>query len=579
MVPSKDCGWPQGASCAAIPAIREALILCPPFQTLIPLRTTQTLRNVMDNRRLIISVVICIVLLFGWQALSEYMGWIPAQPQPVATEQQPQAEPQPAAPAAPVIPAAKFVPSEGREVRVDTPLYEAVFHSGGGVLQSFKLKNYNASIEPGSPLFNMVSPAAATVAPMGLLINGQPSWNMGQWSFDGSDITLETGDATLTFVGEMNGIRISRAITFHADTYLMDEKVTLTSATPTSAARVSYSLGATDLSGKSNYDAMSMAWNLKGSLERDTDVEDLTNEGVMSSGDIYWAGLMTNYFLSAVLPETGQNTVFKGRITDGGVWRAAVELQDITLNADQPSELHTAWWLGPKSRDLLDAAPNDLKSSINMGIFSFLAVPLLKLLTIFEGFLGNWGLAIILLTVLIKIVFWPLSRKSFKSMEQMKKLQPMMKQLQEKYKDDKEALSREMMQLYKTYGVNPMGGCLPILIQLPVFVALYQALLNCIELRHASFITYLPGTDMLWLADLSVKDPFYITPLVMGATMFLQQWLSPAMGDPQQRKIMMIMPVVFTVMFINFPSGLVLYWLCNNILSIIQQSWTLRKTR
>ena len=134
----------------------------------------------------------------------------------------------------------------------------------------------------------------------------------------------------------------------------------------------------------------------------------------------------------------------------------------------------------------------------------------------------------------------------------------------------------DFMQLYKTYKVNPMGGCLPILIQLPVFVALYQALLNCIELRHASFITYLPGTDLLWLADLSVKDPFYITPLVMGATMFLQQWLSPAMGDPSQRKVMMIMPVVFTVMFINFPSGLVLYWLCNNVLSIAQQAWTLR---
>lgn len=533
----------------------------------------------MDNRRLIISVVICMALLFGWQAFSEYMGWIPEQPQPAATEQQPAPEAQAPVPAEPVVPVAKFVPSEGREVRVDTPLYEAVFHSGGGVLQSFKLKNYNATIEPDSPLFNMVSPAAATVAPMGLLINGQPSWNMGQWSFDGSDIKLENGEATLTFVGEMNGIRITRAITFHADTYLMDEKVTLTAAETTPAARVSYSLGATNFSGKSNYDAMSMAWSLKGSLERNVDVEDLTKEGVMSSGEINWAGLMSNYFLSAVLPESSQNSVFKGRITEGGVWRAAVELQDITLNAGQPSELHNAWWLGPKSRDLLDAAPNGLKNSVDMGIFTFLAVPLLKLLTIFDGFLGNWGLAIILLTILIKIVFWPLSRKSFKSMEQMKKLQPMMKQLQEKYKNDKEALSREMMQLYKTYGVNPMGGCLPILIQLPVFVALYQALLNCIELRHASFITYLPGTDMLWLADLSVKDPFYITPLVMGATMFLQQWLSPAMGDPQQRKIMMIMPVVFTVMFINFPSGLVLYWLSNNILSIIQQSWTLHKTK
>ena len=533
----------------------------------------------MDNRRLILSVVICIAFLFAWQAFSEYMGWIPEQPQPAATEQQAAPEVPAPAPAAPAIPVAKFVPSEGREVRVDTPLYEAVFHSGGGVLQSFKLKNYNASIDPDSPLFNMVSPAAATVAPMGLLINGQPSWNMGQWSFDGSDIKLENGEATLTFVGEMNGIRITRAITFHADTYLMDEKVTLTSAAGTPAARVSYSLGATNFSGKSNYDAMSMAWSLKGSLERNVDVDELTKEGVMSSGEINWAGLMSNYFLSAVLPESSQNCVFKGRITDGGVWRAAVELQDIELPAGQPSELRNAWWLGPKSRDLLDAAPNGLKNSVDMGIFTFLAVPLLKLLTIFEGFLGNWGLAIILLTILIKIVFWPLSRKSFKSMEQMKKLQPMMKQLQEKYKNDKEALSREMMQLYKTYGVNPMGGCLPILIQLPVFIALYQALLNCIELRHAAFITYLPGTDMLWLADLSVKDPFYITPLVMGATMFLQQWLSPAMGDPQQRKIMMIMPVVFTVMFINFPSGLVLYWLSNNILSIIQQSWTLHKTK
>jgi len=533
----------------------------------------------MDNRRLIISVVICVALLFGWQTLSEYMGWIPEQPRQAAVTEQPQAEAPAPVPAQPVVPAARFEPSEGREVRVETPLYEAVFHSGGGVLQSFKLKNYNASITPDSPLFNMVSPAAATVAPMGLLVNGQPSWNLGQWSFDGSDVKLESGNASLTFTGELNGIRIVRTVTFHADTYLMDEKVTLTAATSTPSARVSYSLGATDLSSGSNYDTMSMAWNLKGSLERDTDVSDLTKEGVMSSGDIYWAGVMSNYFLSAVLPESGRNSVFKGRITEGGVWRAAVELQDISLSAGQPSELRTSWWMGPKSRDLLDEAPNDLKSSIDMGIFTFLAVPLLKLLTLFESYLGNWGLAIILLTILIKIVFWPLSRKSFKSMEQMKKLQPMMKQLQEKHKNDKEALSREMMQLYKTYGVNPMGGCLPILIQLPVFVALYQALLNCIELRHASFITYLPGTDMLWLADLSVKDPFYITPLVMGATMFLQQWLSPAMGDPQQRKIMMIMPVVFTVMFINFPSGLVLYWLCNNILSIAQQSWTLHKTK
>ncbi len=533
----------------------------------------------MDNRRLILSVVACIFIILGWQAFAQYMGWLPepAPPQPVAEKAAPDPGQKEIVPVAP-LPQARFLPSAGREVRVDTPLYTAVFHSGGGVLRSFTLKRYKAGILPESPDLNMVTPAAATVAPMGLLINGQPSWNMGKWSFDGQDVSLESGDATLTFQGEMNGIRILREITFHASTYLMEEKVTLTSA-ESGMARMSYNLGATNFSSENQYDVMSMAWNLKGTLERDTDVEDLAKEGVVAGGDIAWAGTMSNYFLSAVIPEKGRNTTFKGRITEGDVWRAAVELSDVELSAGQPATLNTSWWIGPKSRELLADAPNNLKSSIDMGIFSFLAVPLLMLLTWFDSFTGNWGLAIILLTILIKVVFWPLSRKSFKSMEQMKKLQPMMKQIQEKYKDDKEALSREMMQLYKTYGVNPMGGCLPILIQLPVFVALYQALLNCIELRHASFITYLPGTDLLWLADLSVKDPFYITPLVMGGTMFLQQWLSPAMGDPRQRKMMLIMPVVFTVMFINFPSGLVVYWLCNNILSILQQAWTLRRTK
>jgi len=531
----------------------------------------------MDNRRLILAVVLCIVILFGWQSFADYMGWLPEPPAP-APQETPAEAVKPEQPAAPVLPTARFTPSEGREVRVETPLYSAVFHTGGGILRSFELKNYNAGIAPGSPRLNMISSSAATVAPMGVLVNGHPTWHMGQWSFDGSDVNLESGDATLTFRGRMDGMEIIRELTFHASTYLMDEAITLASVKGEPSARVSYSIGATDLSSESTYDNMSMAWDLGGSLKREIDVEDLTKEGVMSQGDIHWAGVMSNYFLAAAIPDAGNEAVFKGRITDGNIWRAAVELQNVQVAAGEPLKMHTAWWIGPKSRDLLAAAPNNLKNSVDMGIFSFLAIPLLWILTWFYNFVGNWGVAIILLTILIKIAFWPLSRKSFKSMEQMKKLQPMMKQIQEKYKDDKQAQSREMMQLYKTYGVNPMGGCLPILIQLPVFVALYQALLNCIELRHASFIPYLPGTDLLWLADLSVKDPFYITPLIMGATMFLQQWLSPAMGDPQQRKIMMLMPLIFTVMFINFPSGLVLYWLCNNILSIIQQSWTLRKT-
>ena len=204
--------------------------------------------------------------------------------------------------------------------------------------------------------------------------------------------------------------------------------------------------------------------------------------------------------------------------------------------------------------------------------------PLLMLLEFFYSYAHNYGVAIILLTIVIKILFWPLSQKSYKSMQQMKQLQPLIVKIREKYADDKESMNREIMQLYKTYKVNPAGGCLPILIQIPVFFGLYQALLNAIELRHAPFISTLPFTNMPWLADLASPDPLLITPLVMGATMFLQQKMTPAPGDPTQAKVMMLMPLIFTVLFINFPSGLVVYWLINNVISIGQQWMQLRRT-
>ncbi len=210
-------------------------------------------------------------------------------------------------------------------------------------------------------------------------------------------------------------------------------------------------------------------------------------------------------------------------------------------------------------------------------MFHLIAKGLLWLLQFFYSYVHNWGVAIILLTILIKALFWPLTAKSYASMEKMKKLQPHMVKLREKYKDNKEQLNKEVMALYKTYGVNPASGCVPILIQMPVFFGLYQALLTAIELRHAPFIAHLPGTDMLWLADLSARDPYYITPVIMGLTMFLQQKMSPPATDPTQQKIMMFLPIIFTVLFLGFPSGLVVYWLVNNILSIAQQRMMMKK--
>ncbi|MBO4318155.1 MAG: membrane protein insertase YidC [Mailhella sp.] len=535
-----------------------------------------------NNKRLLLATVLCFAIILGWQYFAEYMGWIEPAPIEEVTEEKPaqQTATEAEVSAEPLAPAALFAPAAGETITVDTPLYTAKVHSGGGVLQSFELKNYKATVEPDSPQFNMISPEAAAVCPMGLMINGRPTWTDGTWQASSGDLAIQNGTAELVLTGRLPNGTLTRRLTFHADSYLIDETVAFAANEGAPVpVRLSYTLGATLYNNEnSTYDPMSAAWLQKNSLKTDTGVKDLTNEGRAESGPIAWGGLMTNYFMSAVAPFDDSDSVYKARIQND-VWRIALEKPAVEIAGGASLEQRAAWWIGPKDRALLSAAPKNLEKSIDMGMFSFLALPMVWLLNFFQSFTHNYGLAIIVLTFVIKILLWPLTRKTYTSMEQMKKIQPLMKQLQEKYADNKEAMSREMMQLYKTYGVNPASGCLPMFAQLPIFYALYQALLKAIELRHASFITYLPFTDVFWLADLSIKDPLYITPIVMGVSMFLQQWLSPAQMDPNQRKMMMIMPVVFTFMFLAFPAGLVIYWLVNNILSIVQQWWTLRKIK
>lgn len=542
-----------------------------------------------QNRNLIIAIVLCLGIMFGWGSLAEYMGWV-KRPDPAIVAQQ-QAAQQSAQEAtqtrerqeavlreeAAKIPT--FTPSEGRDVRVDTPLYKAVVYSGGATLRSFELLNYHYGLGAQTPRINLVDAKSAAVAPMGLLINGLPSWSTGQWSFEGDDLNLDAGaQGVLRFTGEVDGVRVVRELTFSADTYLIREKVRLT--TPGNQARsvrLAYTMGE-DASASSGgqYDSMRIAWNMAGKFKEETSAKDLAAQGVQEKGQILWASAMSTYFMSAVAPASTTDLVLKGRLQND-VYRVALEQPDMVVAPGIETVLENSYWIGPKVRSLLMQAPNDLVSSIDLGMFSIIAKGLLWLLQFFYGYVHNWGLAIILLTVVIKAVFWPLTAKSYSSMEKMKRLQPMMVALREKHGDNKEALNKEMMALYKTYGVNPASGCVPILVQLPVFFGLYQALLTSIELRHASFITYLPGTDILWLADLAAKDPLYITPIVMGATMFLQQRMSPPMGDPMQQKITMFLPIIFTVMFLGFPSGLVLYWLVNNVLSIAQQWMMIRK--
>ncbi len=243
-------------------------------------------------------------------------------------------------------------------------------------------------------------------------------------------------------------------------------------------------------------------------------------------------------------------------------------------------------YMGPKKISVLESIGSNLDKAINFGFFDVIAKPCLWLMNAIYRVIPNFGIAIILLTIMFKIIFWPLGTKSYKSMAEMKRLQPLMADIRLKYKDDKKKMNEEIMGLYKTYKVNPMSGCLPMVVQIPVFFAFYRMLYGSIELRHAPFLWWindLSAPDRLFAFDFTVPlmTPPYGIPvltIIMGATMFLQQKLSPPPGDPAQAKLMMMMPLIFTFIFINFPAGLVLYWLVNNVLSISQQYYITKKT-
>jgi YidC/Oxa1 family membrane protein insertase len=535
-----------------------------------------------SNKRVILAVSLSLMVLLGWNYFFPPITPLETETQNVTSPNQtvasaPGAATQSAAPVA-TTPTVQFTPVEGQKLTVDTPLYRAVINTGGGVLESFVLKNYKETISKDSKNIDLVTQQSVTKAPLGLIWNAQPTWAQGEWSVQGGDLNLADGQAgSIRLVGVLGGVTIERVLTFTGGTFEIKEEVKVTNSSPAQIqGNLAFSLSSGSLTAEDDkYNLTKIAYMMAGSLEQEDSAKDL-QLGVESAAPAQWGGIESNYFLLALVP-TSADMVVRAKLEDS-VYRLTVA--DQLLLDPGITQLRTAsYYLGPKTSQDLAAMPKNLQASINYGFFDIIAKPLNQFLHFLHSYVGNYGVAIIILTVIIKILFWPLSHKSYKSMEQMKKLQPMMAKIREKYADDREKMNAEIMQLYKTYKVNPAGGCMPMLLQIPVFFALYQALLGAIELRHAAFIPHLPFTDMVWLADLSAKDPYYITPLVMGATMFLQQRMSPPMGDPMQAKIMMFMPVIFTFLFLNFPSGLVVYWLVNNVLSIGQQWLMIRKSK
>lgn len=298
--------------------------------------------------------------------------------------------------------------------------------------------------------------------------------------------------------------------------------------------------------------------------------EDLVTNDRLENASEGWVGFSDHYFLAAVVPQTPGKKRFYFDYDAPAHRVGAVSAEKKSLEPNQEAIFLTKMFIGPKAIKILENQNLSLERSIDYGWFHFLAVPLVKVLLFFNDFFHNYGVAIIFLTLCIKAIFFPLADKSYRSMNEMKKLQPKVEALRKIYPDDKQKLNQEMMKLYQDNKVNPLGGCLPIVVQIPVFFALYKVLLLSVEMRHAPFI--------FWIHDLSVMDPYYVLPVLMGISMFVQSKLNPAPADPIQAKVMMFLPLIFTFMFLTFPSGLVLYWLVNNVLSIVQQGYIVKKS-
>ena len=499
-----------------------------------------------------------------------------------------------------------------KDSSASTALYSAVFSLYEAGLKSFKLHRYMDSIAspavmklvkkffPGSDAAparkpqwkEMITPGPEQHLPLrafflddkGTLIEDA----LYQSNRDAVDLNAQNTSQSLTFTPKSAagspGLVVEKTFAFQQNDYRINFEVTVknnSSATLDGNAAVEWThyyppqedkkSGGFFGGGQSTESSPAkFAYFINGKVEK-KEFKDITENKTLE-GEILWTAFEDKYFISAVMPQKElPHQVQVGRPNESTLAYRLV-FSRLSLKPGDKKTYLLALYLGPKEISLLEQQGSKLEKIINFGWFDIVAKPLLISLNFFYRFCGNYGIAIILITVIIKILFWPLTHKSFQSMKDMQKLQPEMQKLKEKYKDKKEELNREIMALYKKYNVNPLGGCLPILLQIPVFIALYSVLQDSIELRQANFIAF-------WINDLAAPDPTYVSPLLMGASMFYQQKMTPSSADPAQAKMMLMMPIVFTFMFLNFPAGLVLYWLVNNVLSIIQQLYINKNSR
>jgi YidC/Oxa1 family membrane protein insertase len=468
-------------------------------------------------------------------------------------------------------------------ITVRTDVYEITIDRVGGNLIQSSLLQYDRSLDSDESLRLLKNTKQRTyIMESGLIgkdgIDNRRQGQSSLYSASANEYVLEEGEDTLTVNLELtteSGVNITKQYQFARDSYEIDVRYLINnqSSEPWQANMTGKIVRdqAPDPTAQTSLGIRAYLGMVVSSSEdpyEKDDFDDLRENPVNRSVTNGWLAFLQHYFLSAWIPEQGQPAQFQ-TTQRGNLFVMGFVYPATQVEPGQTGEVAARAYVGPKIIERLENIAPNLDRTVDFGFLFFIALPLFIILDWFYGLVGNWGVAIILLTVLVKAVFFKLSATSYRSMARMRAVAPQLTRLKELYGDDRQRMSQEMMALYKKEKINPLGGCLPILVQMPVFISLYWVLFESVQLRHAPF--------MLWINDLSVMDPYFILPLLMGASMMLQMHLNPTPPDPMQAKIMKMMPIVFTVFFLWFPAGLVLYWLTNNILSIAQQWYITRK--
>jgi YidC/Oxa1 family membrane protein insertase len=538
----------------------------------------------MDTQRLILLFIFSFSLLMLWEAWDKQN-----RPKPSAvetTQRDAQGIPLPAKPATPETKAPlATVPStdataQSETVRVTTDLVVADIDTLGGTLTRVELLRHKASKDADAN-FVLLGPGHRYEAQSGVAGPGGPN-HRTVWQAEPGERTLAGGSdaiqVKLTAAGK-DGVEVDKIYTFRRNSYVIDVALEIRNVGSAPVSSYAYFQLTHDGKAESNANTVSETFGAQsfagfavyteGQKYQKVHLSDL-DEGEhdhVKQADNGWLAFVQHYFVSAWLPSDGTPRDYVTEKRPDGTYAARVMIP-ANVAPGASTRVSAPLYAGPQEQQRLQAAAAGLDLVVDYGFLAIIAWPLFWLLGKYHALSGNWGVAIILLTVTIKLVFFPLSAASYRSMAKMKLVTPRLTKIREMYAHDRQKMNQAMMELYKTEKINPLGGCFPILVQIPVFIALYWVLLAAIELRHAPFV--------LWINDLSALDPYFVLPILMAATMVLQTRMNPVPPDPVQAQVMKYMPYVFSIFFFFFPAGLVLYWLVNNILSILQQ-WQIQR--